>query len=190
MTAKRVSDAISPTLARFLLIDSGDAADAVNRIANRPELIAEAKEVNAEVQRRAAPIGQANAMAVILPLTLIFDPPSFGKGREGEALERAWSMTYAKAIAHLPREALESAVEKYAQVGKWFPKPADLIELARPKATEILQLSYRLDRCATVKAREPVSDAERAEFQAFARDLAESLRTKTLFAGRVRECAA
>jgi hypothetical protein len=111
-------------------------------------------------------------------------------GREGEALERAWSMTYAKAIAHLPREALESAVEKYAQVGKWFPKPADLIELARPKATEILQLSYRLDRCATVKAREPVSDAERAEFQAFARDLAESLRTKTLFAGRVRECAA
>lgn len=178
MTAKRTLDVISPSLVRFLMVEATSAKDAVARISKRPELLAEAREVNARVQRLCKEVGMARAMELIAPLTLLFPPPSFGKGDAGDALTEAWHSTYAKAIADLYEEALTGAVDQWAKVGRFFPKPAELRALAEPKMTELRTLSWRVRQCAenTNMPRPPLTDAERAERQRLAEETVEMLR--------------
>lgn len=188
MTAKQTLDAISPSLARFLMIEATDANDAVARIASRPDLIAEAREQNDLVQRLCAPVGVPGALRALAPLMLMFDRPSFGRGEVGEKLADAWQSTYAQAIAHIPPEALEAAVSQWLKVGRFFPKPAELIALAEPKTVELRKLGWRMKQ-VVAKAhgpKPPMTDAEKAEVKRLAADLARDLRSGTIFAKKPR----
>ena len=180
MTAKTISDAISPSLVKLLMVDSTDAHDAVLRISRRPELLEEAKAANAVVQRICQPVGLNGALIAMGPLMLMFDRPSFGKGEAGDKLADAWQMTYARALSDIPREALEEAVNAYVQSGKWFPKVAEIRDLARPKMAELRKMAWRMKEVAE-KARPPkvtLTDEEREANRKAVAELVADLRSR------------
>ena len=178
--------AISPPLVHLLMVSSSDAKDAVQLASRHPDLIREAREVTALVQRMAGPMGTVDAMKALAPLMLHFDPRQFGAGKAGTMLTDAWEKSFADALADLPAEALEVAVSAWIKVGKWFPKVAELRELAEPKAKEIRTLAWRL-RSVAEKARlpkPPITPEERAEIQRQTAALVADLKSGALFAGK------
>jgi hypothetical protein len=186
MTARTVSDAISPSLVKLLMVDSTDAHDAVLRISRRGDLLEEAKAANAVVQRICQPVGLNGALIGMGPLLLMFDPPSFGKNEEGVKLADAWQMTYARALSDIPREALEEAVNAYIKIGKWFPKASEIRELAGPKMAELRKIAWRLKKVVE-EARPPkpvLSEAEREANKRAVAELVAELRSRPAFGRR------
>ena len=186
MTAKTALAAISPSLVHLLMVTASDAKDAVQIAGRHPSLIQEARDVTALVQRLSAPAGTAAVLRAMSPLLLHFDPRQFGSGKKGEMLADAFEASFADALADLPLEAIEVAIAAWIKVGKWFPKVAELRELAEPKAREIRSLAYRLRQVAE-KARlpkPPITAEERAEIQRQTAELVADLKSGALFKGR------
>lgn len=82
------------------------------------------------------PAGDQVVMAALAPLVLVY-----GKGEE--ARSPAFWNVYKDALSDLPRLALDRAVKAYERIGKFFPKPAEIRELAMPHAATIRQAAYR-----------------------------------------------
>ena len=180
MTARTALAAISPSLAKLLMVTANDAAEAVQLAGYHPALVQEARDKLPLVTRLAAPAGMGQVLRCVAELLLHFDPPSFGEGKPGAQLADAWQSSYAKALEDLPVEALEIAVAGWIKCGKTFPKVAHLRDLAEPKTKELRVLSWRIKQVAE-KARlpkPPPTAEERAEVKRMMEDLAANLKLK------------
>ncbi len=186
MTAKTALDAISPSLVHLLMVTASSASEAVQLAGRHPALVQEARDATALVQRLAGPAGTAAVLRAMSPLLLHFDPRHFGAGKKGEMLADAFEASFAEALSDLPLEAIEIAVAEWIKVGKWFPKVAELRELAEPKAKEIRTMAWRLRQVAE-KARlpkPPITPEERAEIQRQTAALVADLKSGAVFKGR------
>lgn len=85
--------------------------------------------------------------AALTPLVLVF-----GVGEQARA--NAFWAVYEEALGDLPRIALDRALIEYQRTGKFFPKPAEIRELAMPHTLGFRQAAYRAK-----KALEPSSGA-------------------------------
>lgn len=93
-------------------------------------------------------------MAALAPLVLVY-----GKGEE--ARSPAFWNVYKNALSDLPRLALDRAVKAYERIGKFFPKPAEIRELAMPHADTIRQAAYRTKKATeaeVIQLRPPVEN--------------------------------
>lgn len=143
MSAPTACDAIGPRLTE-VLTRASDAHEAAQFICADETLLSEARHILPLVQRHAKGLVASDVRIVLQRLLLLFDPPSFGRGQEASALEGAWEHAYVTALTGLPREALEHAVAEWCKVGKTFPKPAHLRELADPVAKRVALIAWRL----------------------------------------------
>lgn len=143
MNVSAVCDACSPRLME-ILAKASSADEAAQLILRDELLVSECRRIQPLVARLAKPVPRAEIKIALQPLLLMFDPPSFGRGREAEALEGAWEDVYLKALAGLPREALAHAIDEWTRIGKSFPKPAHLRELAQPVAEKVALIAWRV----------------------------------------------
>lgn len=135
-------------------------AGGAEMIANTPALRPELERVYPELKAMARPVGPDGVKGALLPLVLVF-----GDKRVESESPMFWEM-YAAALSKLPAKALHEAVRKWVQVGKWFPKPAELKELAEERAVRIRAAEYRAR--VAMQAPEP-KPAERMPREAVAK---------------------
>lgn len=105
------------------------------------------------------PAGDQVVMAALAPLVLVY-----GKGEE--ARSPAFWNVYKDALSDLPRIALDRAVKEYERIGKFFPKPAEIRELAMPHADTFRQAAWRTKRAIeaeVVQLRPPAENRPTAE---------------------------
>lgn len=141
INAKTVSEAIGKPLKSFLLTASS-ARDAAERI--DPLMLAEARERARDVARMAGPMGREAVYVALQPLIVLFGRPDFGTGEAAKQLTKSWVEIYGEALEKLPAEALAEGVSRWIMEGKWFPKPAELLKLSDPKASELRIIAWRL----------------------------------------------
>lgn len=92
----------------------------------------------------ARPCGRAYVQKSLAMLVLVF-----GLGEQAEAPE-FWK-AYNEQLEGLPRIALDRAITEYNGKGKFFPKPAELKELADPHAGALRQSAFRAKEVAKVE---------------------------------------
>lgn len=105
------------------------------------------------------PAGERVVMGALVPLVIVF-----GKGQEAES--PAFWRVYTDALSDLPRIALDRAVKEYQKLGKFFPKPAEIRELATPHANAFRQAAFRT-KAALEKPEPPMPEAERMAPEVF-----------------------
>lgn len=181
MNALTVLSATTPRLSE-ILTRATDAHEAAQFITDDEVLVSECRRMLPIVQRLAKPVQRAEIKIALQPLLLMFDPPSFGKGREAEQLEGAWQEVYVKALSGLSREALEHAITRWCEIGKTFPKPAHLRELAEPVQLKVALVAWRMRKAVEIadkawKAAQSVPDDPqvKAGFKALLAELGASV---------------
>ena len=123
--------------------------------------------------RLAEPSGEDAVRRALQPLVLVFGV--------GEAAKSpAYWAVYVKVLAGLPTAALARAVSEYPQTGKFFPKPAEIRELADPHAAAIRQAAARARTAARMEPGRPEPSPEerdrvKAQFAKLSGELAEKL---------------
>lgn len=160
-------DMNEPSLLRELL--TSQMAGGTEMIANTPALRSELQAVYPEVKAVAAPIGADGVKAALLPLLLVFGD----KATEAES-PMFWQM-YATALEWIPARALRMAVQKWVSVGKWFPKPADLRELAEGEAVRLRAAEYRARKALEAPVPKPENHLPREAVAALVGELKASL---------------
>lgn len=112
-------------------------------------------------------------MAALANLVLVY-----GKGEEARA--KGFWKVYADALANLPRAALDRACAEYAKVGKFFPKPAEILELAEPHAGAMRSAAFRSRRALLPPpiVIEPPKKMPREQFDALMASFAETMKAK------------
>lgn len=128
----------SPEL--WQLLSSGPKENA-QVIASSPNLRDEAMACRRPLEVLCEPSGDQVVIGALAPLVVVF-----GKGAEAES--PAFWMVYTEALGDLPRIALDRAVKEYQRVGRFFPKPAEIRDLARPHEEALRQALFRA-RAAT-----------------------------------------
>lgn len=142
-TASTVCDACTKQL-RDCLMDATDAHEAARLVARDTLLLDEARAIAPLVARLAAPCGRDAVYVALQPLIILHGAPKLGDDR----LMESWLEIYQKALKELPREALDLAVSDHIAMSSFFPKPAELLKLAEPKAVEIRTLAWRIKTAA------------------------------------------
>lgn len=123
------------------------------------------------------PSGGELVARTLAPLVLVF-------GLGDQAASPQFWRVYSDALADLPRIALERAVSEYQRTGKFFPKPAEIRELAEPHALAFKQAAYRA-RKACEPDPEPMPERERIppeQFKALMADFVARMEEKDIFA--------
>lgn len=181
INAKTVSDACTPALEKVLTL-STDADDFARRVAKNDQALADLRERGPMIVNMARPLDPTDVFRAVQPLMVMYDPPEFGDGRAGEALEQNWKAAFCRALRDVPYEALEHAVSERIRFGHphnprlshKFPTPDQLIELAAEKTAKIQAIAWRI-KVALEKAdknRPVVKTADDiAEVKAFLADL-------------------
>lgn len=121
-----------------------EASLEVAEIAANPQLQAEARASAPMLERLAQPCGPQAVMQALAPLVTVF-------GISDAARAPGFWEVYVKTLASLPREALDRAVDEYPAHGKFFPKPAEIRELADRHAAVIRKAATRARTAANVK---------------------------------------
>lgn len=184
-TAATISQAFTPQCSE-LLKNASDAKEAVRKALADPMVVAECQRVADRVKRFAGPMGKDAVYVALQPLLILFGPPSFGEGRE--ALQGAWIAIYQDALHHLPREALEAAVSDWILNGKpFFPKPAELNKLARPKLEEVALIAWRCRQVADAAAMQRPKEISAEDRALVAQGLRELGDTLSATAAKARE---
>lgn len=144
---------VSPQL--WHLLSSGPSIN-TNEIAESPELKEEASHVSRSLAVLAEPGGVEMVQRALAPLVLVF-----GLGEQSEA--PAFWKAYNDVLSGLPRLALDRAVLEYNAKGKFFPKPAELKELADPHAFAIRQAASRARKASEMETGESKRDQRTPE---------------------------
>lgn len=92
----------------------------------------------------------------LAPLVLVY-----GLGAQAEA--PAFWRVYEEVLADLPRLALERGVSEFQRVGRFFPKPAEVRDLALPHASAMRMAATRAKRAADWSEPKPVENRIPAE---------------------------
>lgn len=178
LPAKTVSEAITTSLKSFL-DSAADAKEAARSIRHHPELAAEAVRAYPAVAQITSAAGREGVYIALQRLIVLYGRPDYGPGEEGKALSKTWLQIYGEALDKYPVEALIEAVTKWISHGKpFFPKPAELVKLAEPKAFALWKLSYRLKVVAEQVTKDTppkLTEEEKINVQAGLRDLAATL---------------
>lgn len=138
LTSLNVSQAL------WRLLSSGRREN-IQEIAENPQMRAEALSISNHLAELARACGRAYVQKSLATLVLVF-----GLGEQAEAPE-FWK-AYNEQLEGLPRIALDRAITEYNGKGKFFPKPAELKELAAPHAHALLQSAFRTKEVAKVEA--------------------------------------
>lgn len=120
------------------------------------------------------PVGEEALKAMCKPLVLVF-------GLGVQATAPAFWDVYVKALADLPRMAVQRALDDYTRDGKFFPKPAEIRERALPHADALRKALHRATE-ATKPVALPAPKAERfapEEFERMQADLMQKLAAAT-----------
>lgn len=146
----------SPELWSLLATGPKENAEAIRL---SPALRAEAGRSFRQLEVLCEPAGNQVVMAALAPLILVY-----GKGEE--ARSPAFWKVYTDALSDLPRIALDRAVKGYERIGKFFPKPAEIRELAMPHADTFRQAAYRAKKAQeaeVIQLRPPVDQRPTAD---------------------------
>lgn len=115
-------------------------------------------------------------MASLANLVLVY-----GKGEEARA--KGFWKVYAEVLAGLPRVALDRACAEYAKVGKFFPKPAEIFELAEPHAGALRSAAFRSRQALVpVKVLPPPSRPAKEDMAATMSEFLKAMAEKDVFA--------
>lgn len=147
-------------------------------LANAPALRPELQAVYPELQRLAEPVGPSGVKATLLPLLLVFSE----KATEAES-PMFWHI-YATVLGATPAKALREAVRKWVAIGKWFPKPAELRELANEEAIRLRAAEYRARKVLAAPVPAPESYLPRAEVQTLVAEIKAAVSGNGDFAAR------
>ncbi len=124
---------VSPQL--WQLLASG-ASQNIEEIASTPSLLEECRSCVRSLEVIAEPAGAQMVSRVLAPLVLVY-----GLGEQSQS-PKFWKV-YNDVLADFPRIALERASTEWAKIGRFFPKPAEVLELAKPQADALKQAAYR-----------------------------------------------
>jgi len=128
------------------LLSSGRKEN-IQEIAESPQLRAEALSISSHLAELARECGETYVQKSLATLVLVF-----GLGEQAEA-PGFWK-AYNEQLAPLPRIALDRAIMEYNGKGKFFPKPAELKELADPHAHALRQSYSRTREVAKINTDE------------------------------------
>lgn len=117
----------------------------VETIGRSPVLKAEAASLRASLQGLADRSGPAYVQKCLAPLVLVY-----GLGDQASA-PQFWK-AYNDVLSKYPRIALDRAISEWYAVGKFFPKPAEIRELAEPHAEAICKAAARVGQAAKYEA--------------------------------------
>lgn len=119
-----------------------------------PAMKADCERFHRQLELLAEPSGAGLVKRSLAPMVLVY-----GLGAQAEA--PAFWQVYEQVLADLPRMALERAVADYQRTGKFFPKPAEIRELAEPHATALRMAAHRAKKAATWEAPKVIPEADR-----------------------------
>lgn len=163
LPARKITPALSPDL-KSLLVDEANDSWAVRRIADDPQLRAEAI-CNLPVLKAAAtqPAGREGVMEVIGKRFALYPQPNRSEGEWA-----AWWADYVEVLAGVPWHALEAGMAEYVKnpTSEFMPKPGKLRELAMTTPARVALAYGRAKRVAELSApvkREPLPDFEMPE---------------------------
>jgi len=128
----------------------------------------EARRCSRQLEILTEPAGDKVVMAALAPLVLVY-----GKGQEATA--PAFWKVYTEALADLPRLALDRAAAEYTRVGKFFPKPAEIRELADRHALALRQAAYRAGKAAAWEEPKAMPQSDRIPPEQFKAMMADTL---------------
>lgn len=141
-------------------------------------MVAECERCHTQLEALAQPCGEGAVMASLANLVLVY-----GKGEEARA--KGFWKVYGDALADLPRSALDRACAEYARVGKFFPKPAEIRDLAEPHAGAMRSAAFRSRQAVTAQApalAPPVRKIPREQFDKMMGEFAEAMAGKDMLA--------
>lgn len=102
----------------------------------------------------AEPCGSSLVKNSLTPLVLVY-------GLGVQATAPLFWQVYEEALSDLPRLALERAVSEWQRIGKFFPKPAEIRELAEPTASAFRMAAHRAKKASEWQAPKAPTEAER-----------------------------
>lgn len=111
---------VSPQL--WALLSEGSREN-IEIIRGNPALRREAQDCLGALSELCAPAGERVVAQVLAPLVLVY-----GLGEQAQA-PMFWKV-YGDVLGGECRVALERAASEYAKTGKFFPKPAEILELS------------------------------------------------------------
>lgn len=152
---------LSGELWRMLAADPTGLED----IRRTPALVEECGRYQRQLDLMAEPAGGDTVARALAPLVLVF-------GLGDQATSPQFWKVYAEALGDLPRMALDRAASEWPKVGKFFPKPAEVRELALPHALAFRQAAHRA-RKATETPPPPPKPIERPSSEDIAEVMAE-----------------
>lgn len=124
---------VSPAL--WQLLSSGPSEN-TTEIAQSPALKAEAARASDLLRAAAEPAGEQFLQRALAPLVLVF-------GLGEQASSPLFWKAYNDVLRDFPRVAIDRAVSQWQAEGKFFPKPAELRERAKPHADAFRQAAFR-----------------------------------------------
>lgn len=136
---------VSPLL--WQLLASGTPQN-VEEIASTPSLLEECRSCVRSLEVIAEPAGAQMVSRVLAPLVLVY-----GLGEQSQS-PQFWKV-YNDVLSELPRIALERASTQWVKVGKFFPKPAEILDLAKPQADALKQAAFRARAAITPRIEAP-----------------------------------
>ena len=168
------------------LIKGDDTIAIVKAAAENQVVYRDAVAALPQLDALMAPAGERGVVDAIAPLKLMWPP----KDVPAEQLAaQGWWMIYRKALADIPRWALDQAVAEYIKTSTYpvFPIPGKLRELAEPHTRKIARMVSRVRMVTREPApKPPVSDEERARVKAQMGELLKDLGKKSAAPADVR----
>ncbi|KAK0332698.1 hypothetical protein LTR94_023851 [Friedmanniomyces endolithicus] len=142
---------LSSTL--WALLADGPSSQ-VEEITRNLAMKADCERFHRQLSILAEPAGSEAVERALAPLVLVY-----GLGEQAKA--RAFWRVYTDALSDLPRMALDRAAAEYPKVGKFFPKPAEIRELAMPHANALRMAAVRAERAASWEEPKKISETDR-----------------------------
>ena len=148
---------LSAELWRMLSADPTGLED----IRRSPALVEECQRSARQLEVVCEPCGGDTVARALAPLVLVF-------GLGDQATSPQFWKVYADALGDLPRIALDRAAAEWPKIGKFFPKPAEIRELALKHALPLRQAAYRAKKALEPVEDKSVPESERIPPEAFA----------------------
>jgi hypothetical protein len=133
----------TPSAELWRLLSTGPKEN-IEDIAKVPTLKAECEASLRHLDILIEPAGDKIVINALGPLVLVF-------GKSVEAESPVFWKVYTQALSDLPRMSLDRAVTEWQKVGKFFPKPAEIRELAETHAQPLRQARFRAKSALEVK---------------------------------------
>lgn len=190
MNTPNASDVITTPLWRALI--RGDITEmTVKDAAQNPDLYQAAVVAARDVDRLIQPAGEKGAVEAVGPIKIMWPPKDIPAEEDGAL---AWWIIFRRALADIPRSALNKAVDEYIRTSKYpkFPTPGDLRALAEPHVRDLHRVVARVKMVAKYEPPKRISDEDKAAGAELMRGLAADLAARgradreKMFAPRAR----